>query len=262
MTKIKKHKQISYQLTEGEKIPLIFIHGFCEDRSIWEQTITNFPGHRILAPDLPGFGDSEPVEDLSIEKAAMLIGEIIRKEGIKEYLLFGHSMGGYISLALAEKDESVKGLGLIHSHPFVDSPEKKEGRLKAKEFVRQHGSLPFVKQLIPSLFSKTFVDREPAMVNRLIERAGRYAPSGIMEALDAMRKRPDRSHILEKASFPVLFVIGKEDQAIPEEYSLKQTGLPDIATIRIVEKAGHMAQFESPAEFQAVLTDFIRYCRP
>jgi pimeloyl-ACP methyl ester carboxylesterase len=261
MERIEKYKGISYQLRQGENIPLIFIHGFCEDRSIWEETISAFPEHTTLALDLPGFGDSDLLPGLRIENAADRIIELLEKTGIREYLLFGHSMGGYISLAIAEKSDRLKGLGLIHSHPFADSEEKKAGRQKAQAFVKEHGSLPFLKQLIPSLFAPDFRDQKPDIIRSLIERARHLPPAAIIEALEAMRLRPDRSSIIEEASFPVLFIIGKKDEAIPEEYSLKQTRLPAVGYIRIFEKAGHMSLWEAKADYLSSVSEFISYCQ-
>mgnify|MGYP003843079271 CR=1 FL=1 len=99
---------IFYQVI-GKGKPVLLIHGFGEDSTIWENQV-NFLKHNytLIIPDLPGSGQSQLISDMSIEGMSEVIKEIIDIEVLKlnsknQVTLLGHSMGGYITLALIEK---------------------------------------------------------------------------------------------------------------------------------------------------------------
>lgn len=252
-------KQFAYQQI-GEGFPIVFIHGFCEDSRIWEDFYAPLAFQKIII-DIPGFGQSQWIENYTLETVADGIKAVLDQLDIPECILIGHSMGGYISLAFANKyPECLKGFGLFHSHPYADTEEKKNNRTKSIEFVSQYGSEPFVKQLVPKLFSDKTRDNHQRVINTLIDRAKRYEPHAIAGALQAMRDRPDQSDVLKKAQSPVLFIVGNEDQAIPKPYSLEQTHLPERASINILEGIGHMGMFEDTANCQRMVEEFILFC--
>src|SRR5205814_8131925 len=104
---------IQYNVT-GEGKTVVLLHGFGEDSTVWQPQIDFLQNHfRIIVPDIPGSGHSEYVPDAHIETYAELLTEIIDielqkvssiggdSEGVVS--LIGHSMGGYVSLAFADK---------------------------------------------------------------------------------------------------------------------------------------------------------------
>src|SRR6476469_2448198 len=122
-----------YYRVAGSGQPLVFIHGFGEDGNVWKNQVEFFQGNfLVIVPDLPGSGRSEIDNNpWTMDRFAALIKEIIIRESISSFFLFGHSMGGYIALAYAEKFSSdLKGLGLLHSTSYPDSEEKKTVRKK------------------------------------------------------------------------------------------------------------------------------------
>ncbi|MFQ5447790.1 MAG: alpha/beta fold hydrolase, partial [Saprospiraceae bacterium] len=243
---------------EGEELPLVLVHGFCEDSRMWEEWQEFIPNRRFISIDLPGFGCSGLVENLTISLMGEAIKAVLGHLAIEKCILAGHSMGGYASLAFAEKYASrLSGLCLFHSHPFADSEEKKQGRLKAIDFIKKNGHILFVRRLIPTLFAYDFSKGYQVEVNRLIHNATYYSSEAIIAALQAMRLRPDRSEVLRCIPCPVLFLIGKLDVAIPLEISLEQTYLPAVADIRILNTTGHMGMFEAPRETAKAMREFL-----
>ena len=127
--------------TVGKGKPIVLIHGFAEDGNVWKNQIEFLKNHfQLIIPDLPGSGKSEMIKDMSIEGMAEMIKEILNFE-VQKFLrqpaeaegviLAGHSMGGYISLALAEKYPAlISSIALVHSSAFADSDEKKYNRIK------------------------------------------------------------------------------------------------------------------------------------
>ncbi len=250
-------RRVAYEL-EGRGSVVVLLHGFCEDHRVWEGLLPYLEGFRVLRIDLPGFGDSDPPAQPTLEALADSVRAVLQSEGIARYALVGHSMGGYVSLALAEKHpDELKGLCLFHSHPFADSEEKKAARDKGIAFVRENGVAPYVQGLIPQLFAHDREKGYPEAVNRLIQQAGAFPPEGVIAALTAMRDRPDRAPVLQGLPCPVLFIIGKEDAAVPLEQSLAMTPLPEEAEILLLEGVGHMGMFEAPEETGTALRRFL-----
>lgn len=253
-------KKIAFRQTgEGGAFPLVLLHGFCEDSRMWDAWVELLPARqRVIRIDLPGFGQSELLENQSVDYMADAVEAVLNHLQTEKCVLTGHSMGGYVSLAFAEKNaDRLAGLCLFHAHPFADPEEKKEGRLKSAAFIRNSGSEAFVRQLIPGLFAKESLHRHTTTIEKLTRYALEYQPSTIITALLAMRDRPDRSAVLQKIACPVLFFIGKLDTAVPPEFSLDQTHLPAISHIYIYPEVGHMGMFEAKEESARAMRAFL-----
>jgi pimeloyl-ACP methyl ester carboxylesterase len=252
------HHRIAYDLS-GTGSALVFVHGFGEDRSVFQSFAHFFvDNYQVLNIDITGVGESEPLKEYSLEYMADCLHAVLQKEEIKNFILIGHSMGGYLALAFIEKyPDFVKGLCLFHSHPFEDAPEKKAGRIKSMEFVKNNGTAPFVKPLISNLFAHNFAKNNQAIIDYQIQKATQYPPHTIIGCLNAMTNRPDRTSVLKNATFPVLFIIGKEDSSISFSQSLQQTHLPSFAQIEILENVGHLGMLEAPEKSRAALQKFI-----
>lgn len=251
---------VSFYVQKGDNIPLVFIHGFCEDSGIWDDFLINFQNEYLICIDLPGFGKSEYQKDCTIQDMASIVDNVLKKLNINKYILTGHSMGGYVTLEIARRfPEKILGLCLFHSQPFADSSEKKENRQKSIDFIQDNGSIYFVKQLIPKLFASKFGSESSLVISNLIHTASQYPANGIINALKAMIQRTDNQEVLKNVEFPVLFIVGDEDQAIPIEYSFKQLALPNIADIHILNGVGHMGMFEAKHECVSILQDFIAF---
>lgn len=246
---------------KGTGFPIVWLHGFGEDSRIWNEYIAPFDQFQHILIDLPGLGDSEILVGSSVEQFAELVYTILQKLKIKSCYLVGHSMGGYVSLAFAKKyPDFLRGLALFHSQPFSDTKEKKLNRLKNIDFVKRNGTAPYVKQLIPVLFSDRYKKENPSIIRQLIERASDYPADGIMQCLQLMHDRPDNTTVLSNCDFPVCFIVGTKDKAVPTENSLNQLYLPAKADIHILEGISHMGMFESTPETQKILQSFFKFC--
>lgn len=255
-----KERKINYS-SRGKGTPIVFLHGFCEDSSVWDDFISAFKSNKIIRIDLPGFGGSEPVSNPSVELFADVVKSVLDHLEVKKCNLIGHSMGGYVSLAFAKKYESsLNGLGIFHSFPYADSEEKKASRAKSIEFIKKNSHFHYVKQLFPNLFPPAFLSSNNFLVNKLIHRASSFPQAGIIGGLELMMKRPDNSEILKKIKCPVLFILGKDDEVIPFDKSIEQTALPDTAHIHILEGVGHMGMFEATKETRKIVKEFVIFC--
>src|SRR5690348_5403533 len=120
---------ISYSV-EGEGKAVVLLHGFAEDRRIWNNQAAFLKNQfKLIIPDLPGSGKSGLLTyktSISVDNYADCIHALLKEEQIEQCILLGHSMGGYITLAFAEKFAYLlKAFGFVHSTAFADSEEKK-----------------------------------------------------------------------------------------------------------------------------------------
>jgi pimeloyl-ACP methyl ester carboxylesterase len=242
------------------KTPLVLIHGFAEDRTIWDNQ-TNYLNqtYPLIIPDLPGSGRSTtPPGDTTMESLAEAIKAILDAENIQECIMIGHSMGGYITLAFAEKyPDSLKAFGLFHSTAYADTEEKKEARRKGIDFIRRNGAGPFIKQSTPNLFAETSRTRHPEWIAALIDRYAGFDANALINYYEAMIRRPDRTRVLQQFPRPVILIIGEQDSTIPLHISLQQSHMPACSYIHILENAGHMGMMEESIRANQLLEEML-----
>jgi pimeloyl-ACP methyl ester carboxylesterase len=250
---------LSYRVS-GKGQPVVCIHGFAEDGSVWQQLAAELENdYRLILPDLPGSGQSPLSADVSMEAMADAVKRILDEEGISEAVMIGHSMGGYVTLAFAEKFPAMlKALGLFHSTAYADNEEKKASRRKNMAFIQAHGTYEYLKQGVPVLFSNDTKQAVPGIITDTIERYRYIEPAALVAYNEAMIRRPDRTDILKNAVKPVLFIIGKQDNAVPFQQSLQLTHLPVISYIHILEHSGHMGMFEETEKSNQILEEFLQ----
>jgi pimeloyl-ACP methyl ester carboxylesterase len=281
---------ISYRV-EGKGNPLLLIHGFGEDSHIWDQQISFLKDHCLLIiPDLPGSGKSSLLDSklkvkseklketndqlpsntqnlesstqysaaITIDDYASCIHAILQEEQISSCIMLGHSMGGYITLAFAEKYPSLlKGFGLIHSTAFADTEEKIKIRERSIDLIAQYGAHAFLKTAIPNLFGSTFKKEHYEKVDELMNAAIVFTKEALQQYYRAMILRTDKTTVLQGNPLPILFVIGTEDAAVPMEDMLQQTSMPLHSHIHILQDVGHMSMWEAPEELNQFILSFI-----
>jgi pimeloyl-ACP methyl ester carboxylesterase len=250
----------------GEGKTVVLLHGFGEDSTVWKSQVEFLQQYfRLIVPDIPGSGHSEFVPNANIETYAEILKEIIGNELLRSPLqemdgvsLIGHSMGGYITLAFAEKYPGyLNSFGLFHSSAFADTEEKKEIRKKAIGFIQSNGSYAFLKTSIPGLFTKQYTAAHPVKVEALIEDAKKFTDKALVQYYEAMIARPDRSEILRRFNHPVLFLIGEHDAAVPLQASLQQCYLPAQSHVHILGNSAHMGMWEEPEKANEFLLQFL-----
>lgn len=244
---------------EGNGEPLVLIHGFCEDSSVWAAFRKYFSkNYRVIVPDLPGYGNSALPEKLTIEWMADCVYALLEKEKILYPTIIGHSMGGYITMALTEKHPGFpEKIGLFHSHAYADGEEKKKNRQKSIDFVQKNGTTEFVSELVPNLFAEKFRTEHKETVARQNAHALTYPAETITAGLHAMMLRYDRTSVLKAYKKPVLFILGKEDKTIPYLKSVEQCRYPAVASVHILNGVAHMGMLEAQDKTIEIVEDFL-----
>lgn len=263
-----KGKKLFYRSIGRGQI-VVLLHGFGEDGTIWNNQFKTLPGCHLLIPDLPGSGQSEMIEDMSMEGLAEAVKEMIVHETAELFfkegephsvVLIGHSMGGYVTLAFAEKyRQMLKGFGLFHSTAYADSEEKKQTRRKGIDFIQKHGAYEFLKTSIPNLYSPVTKEKNPSLIAQQIESSHNFSGAALVSYYESMIQRPDRTAVLQQTHLPVLLILGRYDNAVPLHDGLQQAHMPVLSYIHILEQSGHTGMREEAEESNRIINHFIHH---
>lgn len=249
-------------INQGSGIPLLLLHGFCERKEIWNHCISALSKEaRVIAIDMPGFGGNLAISgDISIDSVAEEISDFLKEMDIPEAVMVGHSLGGYVTLALAERyPQLCKGLCLFHSTAKADSEEKKTNRDKAALFLEKNGTEPFAQNFVPSLFAPVNHQKLALQIATVKQMVVQTHDKTAVAYTEAMRDRPERLHVLRKAEFPCMFIAGKEDQAVPYDDLQQQSKLPTGSSEFVsLENCGHMGMYEQEKKSLDALISFVK----
>lgn len=228
--------------------PVVLLHGWPLDRSIWSKVLAPIgsAGFQVVAVDLPGFGESPPINEAAatVEAYADEVAVLLRKIAPGEIALAGHSFGGYVSLAFAERHPRlVPGLALVSSRTIADSEETRRGREETIGKIRSQGTAALLPGLAERLVSRNAAPSPRQAAHALI---GKARPDGVVAALRAMAARPDRSAVLESIRGPLLVLHGDADALIPVTEVVTPAQPCGPVTVTILPGVGHMPMWEAP----------------
>lgn len=223
----------------GEGEPLIFIHGLSESTRVWYRNVPILARHyHVYLVDLPGFGAMRGSrKQFSLDQCAIWLERWMQVVGIETAHLVGHSMGGYVALALvALHPEKIKHLVLVSS---VGIPL----RCSANHLI--YPALRAIGRTTPLFWPCILYD---------YMRAG---PAMVWQAarqIVALEELVD----LSKASVPILLIWGSEDDLVPlalgHQLHLHLTG----SHLFILPGANHFCMFERPYDFTTALLAFLQ----
>ncbi|KQL48784.1 alpha/beta hydrolase [Brevibacillus choshinensis] len=237
---------------------VILLHGFCGSSAYWNKIVPALSqSYHVVAVDLRGHGGSSaPDEPYTMERFAEDLSLLVDKLECGPVHLFGHSLGGYVTLAFAQKHvDKLKSFGLIHSTGYPDDDAAKANRDKGAENIRENGMEPFIKALVPKLFAPGHVTSMPEDVQVAKEIGFATKPTGAIQTLKGMRDRADRNDVLTSTTLPVLLVAGKEDKIIPSEKTFIVNG-PRVDQV-LLGHAGHMGMMEEPEAMAEAIIRFV-----
>ena len=257
-----KFPAISYSIY-GTGNPIVLLHGFPFDRSLWSDVVDDLSkNHQVIVPDLPGCGESSFIgEDLTVEDMAEFVCEILTHEKIERAVIAGHSMGGYAAVAFAELyPENLAGIAFVHSFATGDDDEKKILRRKSIELFKKGGGQLFVKQMIPTLFSKSSLTAKNNAINELTNRAILTDRNSLVAFYNAMINRADRTAILYNSEVPVMWIYGEDDQIACYKKIIQQSSLSNVNFVYMYNSCGHMSMIEMPDKLADHLYTFANYC--
>ena len=243
----------------GEGPNVVLLHGFCEDHTLWDEISTQLKQNfKVISIDLPGFGKSPVLpKGFSLADVAHAIQRYLLDNGYQNYTVIGHSLGGYVALALADLDrESTVAFGLIHSTALADSEEKKVNRNKAIAFINKYGVEPFLGQFVPSLFLPANRIRLSWAIDKVTIMSYNSTADIIIGYMEAMRDRP--GHLEQLHDSRVLYIYGADDQLFSAEDIERQTSIIENKNnILCLDKTAHMGMYEAADTLYFKMSEFL-----
>ena len=239
---------LNFEKKGNGKETLVLLHGFMENLSIWSDMETHLSkDFTLLKIDLPGHGKSDILAEVhTMELMADEVKKVVDYENLEKFHLLGHSMGGYTSLAFAEKfPENLKSLTLFFSTYFADDEEKKEQRIKSYRIIKD--AFPhYVRAGIPNLFNQNERDVLEGRIETALETALSTNNLGALACVKGMVARTDKKHVLENLEAKILVIAGKHDNAVKTDKTINT--LPDRTNIKsYVVDCGHNGHWEKPS---------------
>jgi 3-oxoadipate enol-lactonase len=236
--------QLAYD-RRGKGTPLVLLHGFPLDHHLWDDMLPLLENtFDVILPDLRGFGESTTIDSsYSMDDYASDIAGLLDQLGIQKAAIVGHSMGGYVALALARLyPDRISGLGLVSSQLLADPPERKEGRYKSAADVSANG----IKSVVEAMTPKFTADEELQTYARASME--KQQPAAYIGALKAMAERMDSTPLLSSFNFPVVIIHGDADSLIPIERAREVKEALTQAHLVAISGAGHMPMVEAKEE--------------
>ncbi len=247
---------------EGHGPPVVLLHAFPLDGRMWdEQRKTLAKTHRVVVPDLAGFGRSrDSAPRASLDAHADDVAALLSTLGIARATVVGLSMGGYIALAFARRHpERLLGLGLADTRALPDSPEGRAARDQNIALVEREGVAPLVERMLPKLLSER---ASPGVVDRVRAIGASQSAEGVISALSAMRDRPDSTSLLAHIDTPTAVIVGSLD-AISTSTEMRDMAerLPR-GDLTVVDGVGHLANLESALAFTGAVRKLLERANP
>ena len=255
-------KQLHYlEAGSGDRV-LVLLHAFPLHAAMWERQMAGLSkGWWVIAPDLPGFGRSDPVPDpdsATLEDMADAVAALLEELGLSRVVLGGLSMGGYAAFVLARRHRAViRALVLADTRAGADTPEVKERRTSQQAQVRERGTGELVEALLGTLLTEETHKSRPDVVEQARRLMSDAAPEAIVAALEAMKRRSDATEELAGLDVPALVLVGDQDATAPVEVAEEMSEQLPNARLAVIQGAGHLSNLEQPDQFTAEVRAFL-----
>lgn len=239
---------------------VVLLHGYLESLLVWEDFVPLlYKQVRVVTLDLPGHGISVVTGEVhTMEYLADTVAATLRALGIGRCTLVGHSMGGYVALAVCERHpEMLDGLILLSSTPNADTPDKAENRRREIALVKA-GKKDLLARVAPEAgFAAENRARMHDAIEDLAEQVFITEDEGIVALLNGMTARKDQNEMLRTTKVPVLFILGRHDDYIPSEAAEAMIAAHPEVQVVWLENSGHMGFLEEPEATAKAILDFV-----
>lgn len=235
--------------TERGERCVVLLHGYLESMIVWDEFVDLLKDKvRVVTLDLPGHGVSTIVGEVhTMEFLADCVANTMSALGIERYSVVGHSMGGYVALAMLDKyKEHIESITLLHSTTSADCQEKCDRRRREIELIKA-GKKNTLARLVPHAgFAPENAKRLKDYIEDIAELILLTEDEGVIAILGGMIERKSRGEQLRDSGIPHLFIFGRHDYYIPVEVADEMIAADAGAKVLWLEHSGHMGFYEEP----------------
>jgi pimeloyl-ACP methyl ester carboxylesterase len=237
-------------------VPVLMVHGHPFDRSMWAPQLHALGArHRMVAPDLRGYGASTVVPGITpLDTFARDLAALLDHLGIPRAVLCGLSMGGQIVLEFHRLfPDRVAGLVLADTFAQGETPEGRKERNDLADTLLRDGMSAYAHGVLDSMIAPATVRDRPGVAAHVLRMMLAAPPEGAAAALRGRAERPDYTAMLARIAVPTLVVVGRDDVFTPvADARFLHERIPG-ARLAIIEGAGHLPNLERPEEFDSAL---------
>lgn len=255
---ILKYKDIDvFYETYGDGEAILLLHGFLEDSTMWYDIKEELSkSNLIILIDLPGHGKTECIEEIhTMEVMAEVVKAVLDALNVEIIYVVGHSMGGYVALALAEIiPKRIIGLCLMNSTFEADTKERIVSRKRSISMARKHYKR-VVEQTFTNLFAPKNKTKYNDAYNSALSTALKTSTRAFIASQEGMLLRPNRFRILLELNAKKVIIVGKKDNVINTNIILKKTNNTSIEVLKC--SGGHMSHIEDYKNLLTYLVHFI-----
>ncbi len=232
----------------GERLTVVLLHAFPLSSAMWQPQLEALGRpYRILTPDLRGFGSraglTGSIAEMADDVAGMIDGPVV---------LGGLSMGGYVALAFFRKyRDRVRALILADTRAEADDATGRANRDKMIAFAQTHTARDVIDSVMPKMAI------QPHAIEKIRALASSQPIAGIVNAVRAMRDRPDSTDLLPQIKVPTLVIVGSDDALTPPPLAQGLAGRIAGARLEVIPDAGHISNLDNPAAFNRALQTFL-----
>ncbi len=241
---------------------LVLLHAFPVNARMWEpQLVLADHGWRVLAPQFRGFdGGAADPPAASIGDYTGDVVDLLDALRIKDAVIGGLSMGGYVALALfRHAPRYIRGLILADTRSQADTPEAGDGRKRMLRLVAEKGPSAVADQMIPKLLGQSTRTYRPEIVERVRGLVLANSAESIAGAVRVLMTRPDSTPLLQQIHCPTLIVVGDEDTITPRALSEDMHRGIAGSELVVIAGAGHLSSFEQTDAYNDALVRFLTH---
>ena len=242
--------QVYYE-DHGQGEPVIFIHGWLDDSSVWKPQVEALAGgHRAIIYDHRGHGQSDkPKGSYSIKTLANDLHALIQKLDMDKVILVGHSMGAMTSILFAlDHPDRVSRLVL------AGATARCSFTMRAATVLRH--IIPYRKFIEQAQRSGYYMPSEQLISNGL-KMAFNTPKYAVYACLDEFTNKYDVRYRVSKIVVPTVIVVGEQDKNTPLAMSRFLSAEINGSILRVIAGSGHEVMVEKPEEFTQVLGEFL-----
>lgn len=247
--------------TERGEQCVVLLHGYLESMLVWDEFVDLLKKDlRVVTLDLPGHGVSMINGEVhTMEYLADCVALTMDALGIDKYSVVGHSMGGYVALAMLDKyAKHLENITLLSSTTSADSQEKCDRRRREIELIKA-GKKNTLARLVPHVgFAAQNVNRLKDYIEDIRELILISEDEGVIAILGGMIERKSRGEQLRDSGIPHLFIFGRHDYYIPQEVADEMIEQDPNAKVIWLEESGHMGFYEEPKKCAEAILNMIK----
>lgn len=243
----------------GQGPAIVFIHGQPFNRSMWKYQIDDFSkSHRLIIPDLRGYGESEvPKNMVLLDELALDVIHLLEELKIEKAVFVGLSMGGQILFEIFRLAPGmVSGLVLAHTDARAETEEGYRTRIALSEAILEERMERFIEKRLNLFLCEETFKHKPSVVSHLKGMMRTTSPMGSAMVQRGRAERRDQTAILSAIKAPTLIVTGEEDEFTPAEVAEYMHQRILGSKLYIIKSTGHLSNMEQPLVFNNLLKDF------